>query len=214
MDPISVTAAICSLLHCSKHLVSFVYSVRGARSEIDAISRELVSLQICLEGLENDGKQHGVSYSDDMKTSIKRIINTIELTCKQIRDMLSKLESKSLSRRIQWVAVQRAEVNSLRSSLESNKTALEIALQVGTISILARSARASIQQSTDMAAIFQQTEIITTNTYGVADKIDDLMYMHKDNSHFDEIRYQIATLREYMIAYGGSKQPKRQEFLQ
>lgn len=65
-----------------------------------------------------------------------------------------------------------------------------------------------------MAAIFQQTEIVTMNTNGVVDKLDDLMDMHKDTSRFDEIRHEIARLREQMIAFGSSKQQHRQELLE
>jgi len=100
---------------------------------MDAVARELVSLQLCLGALRDGEQQRYVACSENMNHQIKAILVNVELVFDEMRQLLFNLSSGRLGRRTQWGLAEQEAMNKLRSSLESNKTALEIALTMGTI---------------------------------------------------------------------------------
>ncbi|KAJ9650433.1 hypothetical protein H2198_010260 [Neophaeococcomyces mojaviensis] len=130
-----------------------------------------------------------------MKDQIKGILVNCEVVTGQIKEMLLKLETGRLGRRIQWAMTERAEMDKLRSSLESNKTALDITLTVGTISLLTEQKRHITSHSHDLAMVIQQTENIAIATATIDQKIDALTEIQKDNPQIEVIGHEIGQLR-------------------
>jgi hypothetical protein len=134
MDPLSISAAAVGLTaNVTKliyRVITFCGEVRGARKDMDAVARELISLQLSLKTLRDDEQRSVVPYPDKVRQHLKDLILNCDIVTQQINEVLRRLLSGRLGRRIQWAFTKKEEVDKLRSSLESNKTALDSMLSV------------------------------------------------------------------------------------
>lgn len=207
MDPVSLSGLAVTAATVLNKIVTFVRDVRAARKDLDAVSRELTSIQLCLEVLDIDNKKHCILYPEPVTDQLNQILVNLEYSIEQIRELLLKLQVGRLGRRIQWSLTAKQEMNKLKSSLESNKTALEIALSLGTISMLAR-------QSTESKAKAKAT---TDHLKQIDDKVDILIDMQRDNSRFDVLRAEIAQLKfhmSFLAALSAKSSPVLSSFVQ
>ena len=138
MDPLSTVAACIGLASGIATLLTrastFVMEVKGSRKDLDLICRELVSLQLVLGALKDD---EGLkSLPQKVQNHIAQILLSCDLIVQQINDSLLKLMTGRLGRRIQWSLIQKEEMNSFRKSLEANKSALDLALNLSVIKLL------------------------------------------------------------------------------
>jgi hypothetical protein len=135
MDPLSISVGCVSLLAgVSKlgiQISTFISSVRDARRDMDGVSRELTSLALCLETLRDDSTK--LTYPAGFRDNLLAVIKNCDAVTKDMGVLLQKLSSANLPRRIQWSITSKDEMNKLRSSLESHKAALEIALDMTTL---------------------------------------------------------------------------------
>ena len=135
MDPLSITAACSGLLgavtNLSIQITKFVSSVRDAWRDIDAVSRELTSLALCLETLRDDSLTN--EFHNNISGNLLSVLVNCKVVVKDIADLLARLQASVSGGRVQWPLSGRDEVNRLRSSLESHKSALEIALELMTL---------------------------------------------------------------------------------
>lgn len=207
MDPASALGITSTCMTLSAHagtvimrITVFVSQVRNARKDLDAVSRELTSLQLCLSALKDDQQLVSLNLPEAMRTQISQILVNIDLVLNQISDKLIKLSSGKLGRRIQWVTMEKDEMDKFRSSLESNKTALEIALTIGSISILAKQVQNSARQEDHMEVLLQRTESVALGTRTIDGKLDTLTDMHRDDTRFDRLAKEIDSLRTYMTS--------------
>jgi len=220
MDPLSITTGCVSLTAGMSNLVMrismFVAEVRNARKDMDTVLRELASLQLSLGTLGSDSQHRGIAYLPGMKDGISQILVNIEMVTNQINDLLIKLSSGRLGRRVQWAMTEKDEINKLRSSLESNKMALEVALTVGTISILSRQNKSMIKQEDSIAVVAQHTGQISITTAKIDKKIDVLTQLQKDNPYLENISLELAGLRDQMsaLAQRSVGQPAMQNFIE
>jgi hypothetical protein len=130
MDPISVSTGCIGLLtgitKLSAQIAVFVSAVRDARRDMDAVSRELSSLSLCLGTLRDDSA--GIEYPDGLRDNLIAVLKNCDSVITEMTAMLEKLSTTNVLRKIQWTITEKDNMNKLRSSLESHKSALEIAL--------------------------------------------------------------------------------------
>lgn len=104
MDPLSIASCCVSLSGGVANLVykvtHFALQVRSARKDMDAVVRELTSLKMSLMMLEDDNASRHVLYPSEMKKQIHEILLNIEVITQQINDLLTRLSSGKLGRRI------------------------------------------------------------------------------------------------------------------
>ena len=135
MDPFTITAActglIAGIAQLSVQISSFVGDVRDARKDMDAVSRELGSLSLCLHALGDDSENPALP--DGLTESLKAILRNCDLVVTQMKALLKKMGSGHLARRIQWSTFGKDEMNKLRSSLESHKSAFTIAVDISSM---------------------------------------------------------------------------------
>jgi hypothetical protein len=135
MDPISITSGCVGLLtgvaHLTSQITSFVSSVRDARKDMAAVSGELVSLSLCLETLRDDSMK--IKYPEAFNENLLTVLKNCDTVTTEMTTLLGKLSSANLMRKIQWSAMGRDDMNKLRSSLESHKSALEIGLDMTSL---------------------------------------------------------------------------------
>jgi len=134
MDPLSITATCIGLAstitRTSLTVISFVKDVRGARNDLDAVSRELHSLKIVLELLADDCNDSTNKIPQTLQKQISGIITNSTGVVVDIEQTLKKHEGGRLSKAATWVASGKSDMIKLQSSLEAHKSALEIALDM------------------------------------------------------------------------------------
>jgi hypothetical protein len=135
MDPFTLSTACVGLLagvaQLSVQINQFVSSVREAHSDMDAVLQELNSLSLCLEALRDDSAC--IRYPQTLRNNLIAVLRNCDHVTGDMQNLLHKLSSRHLGRRIQWSATGRDEMNKLRSSLETHKSALVIALEMTTL---------------------------------------------------------------------------------
>lgn len=130
MDPLSITTAclgaIGTISKVSLEIPLFISSVREARRDMEAVLRELTSLTLCLGALHDDAQK--VTFP----TTLLAVVQSCDQIAGQIISLLDRLKLKK-SGRIRWTLTEREEVNKLRSSLESHKSCIDVALDMATM---------------------------------------------------------------------------------
>src|ERR1700733_12013110 len=109
MDPISITTTCIDLAstitRASLVVIGFVKEVRAARSDLDAVSRELLSLKTILELLANDVND---STTQSVPQTLQKQISGIVTNCTgvvvDIEQTLKKHEGGKLNKATKWVA--------------------------------------------------------------------------------------------------------------
>ena len=135
MDPFTVSTGciglIAGIAQLSAQISAFVSSVRDARRDMDAVSRELSSLSMCLSTLRDDSTE--IEYPAGLRENLIGVLKHCDSVVKEMAALLRKLHSTNLLRKIQWTINGKDDMNRLRSSLESHKSALEIALDMTSL---------------------------------------------------------------------------------
>jgi hypothetical protein len=135
MDPLSIAASCMSLLEIitktSGFVASFVRDVRDARSDLDAVSRELLSLKTVLEMLADDAEsyQEG-SFPLSLARQVAGIISNCTKVVEEVDQCLRSHQGSKISKKTRWALVGQNDMKKLRSSLEAHKSALDIALDM------------------------------------------------------------------------------------
>lgn len=215
MDPlsiatgcVSITVAVPTLM---MRIMVFVAEVKGARKDLDGVHRgaQLItahysSLQLCLNALRIEDQTGRCKLPPDIVTQTCQILVNIEATMNQISDLLEKLGSGCLGRRIQWATTEKEEVAKLRSSLKSNKTALEISLTLGSITMLVEQntkAQAHHDQTVELTRMTQQLTVQTAATDG---KVELLLQRRDNSKNIENIQAALAELKEELVTLSAS----------
>jgi Fungal N-terminal domain of STAND proteins len=132
MDPFSISAAcvgvIASVTKLSTQISILVMNVRDARRDLDAVSRELSSLSLCLEALRVDTTT--IQYPEGIRQTLLVVLKNCDDVTKEMEALLKKASSQHMGRQIQWAMTTRDEMNKLRLNLEAYKSSIEIALEL------------------------------------------------------------------------------------
>jgi hypothetical protein len=135
MEPLSIAIGCVSLLTGVSKLTiqisTFVASVRDARKDMAAVSGELSSLSLCLETLRDDSNR--IDYPAGFRENLLTVLKNCDTVTAEMTTLLDKLSSANVLRKVQWTAMGRDDMNRLRSSLESHKSALEIGLDMTSL---------------------------------------------------------------------------------
>ncbi|EON66103.1 hypothetical protein W97_05346 [Coniosporium apollinis CBS 100218] len=165
MDPLSITASCFTLAatitRVSFQVTEFVREVRDARSDLDAVARELLSIKTVLEILADDAKDPA---QNNFPPTLGRQVTGILANCNdvvaQIERLLSSYQGSRLTKGTKWALNGRGDAGKLRSTLEAHKTALDIALDMVALS-LAREIKSDTQEILqDTSAIRDDTALI------------------------------------------------------
>jgi hypothetical protein len=123
-DPFSIATGCVALagtiVKVSTSITGFVKAFRAARSGLDAVSRELGSLQTASKN----------GFPDTLQRQIEGIIFNCSKVLEEIGHTLEKYDKLGNRRAAEWAFSGCADVTKLRLSLEAHKTALELALDM------------------------------------------------------------------------------------
>lgn len=130
MDPLSITmacvTAIGTISKASVEVPRFISSVRESRKDMEAVLRELISLTLCLAVIRDDAEK--VTFP----TTLLAVVQSCDAIAGDIIGLLDRLRLKK-SGRIRWTLTERETVNKLRSSLESHKSCIDVALDMASM---------------------------------------------------------------------------------
>jgi len=134
-DPLSIVGTAISLAatigRVVKDVEQFMRQVREARADMDGISRELWSLRAALEMLADDVKS-GVTVPQTLEDILK---NCAEVMAR-LDATLQKYNSERLRVRVKYVWSGKETISSYRSTLAAHKGALDLAVDLITLSVL------------------------------------------------------------------------------
>ncbi|KAI0448805.1 Rho GTPase activation protein [Xylaria acuta] len=125
-DCIALDSKIAKLLLT---LTSFVRHVREARADVDAVSRELHSLQTVLGLLEEDA----VLFPPDLAQHTPAIVKQCSCVIDKLDESVSVFDGPQLSKqekRTRWLGVGRIETANFRTTLEAHKAVIGLALDL------------------------------------------------------------------------------------
>ena len=135
MDPLSISAAVVSLVvtaaRVAREAEQFRSQVREARREMDSVARELLSVKSALSMLADDLKSPSVIVPvtlQDIIDECETVINTLDQT-------LKKYNQERLSARVRYVWTGRDTMNSYKSTLAAHRGALDLAIDIMTLSL-------------------------------------------------------------------------------
>jgi hypothetical protein len=133
MDSLSITATciglVATIVKTSVTVTGIVRDVREARSDLNGISRELLSLKTVLELVVDKVSSSGhESLPETLEKQIVGIATNCGGVVTEIEETLKKYEGTRVTKAAKWVAMRKGDMAKLRLSLEAHKSALEIAL--------------------------------------------------------------------------------------
>jgi hypothetical protein len=135
MDPFSITVGCVGLLQAiaavTTTITGFVQEVRSARSDMDGVSREILSVKTVLGLLEQDVANNAdMTFPENLRKQITGILTNCTAVIMDIQASLHKHEGNRLQKAAHWVLSGKDDMTKLRTSLEAHKSALDIALDM------------------------------------------------------------------------------------
>ncbi|KIL94273.1 hypothetical protein FAVG1_02836 [Fusarium avenaceum] len=135
MDPLSIASGCAGLVSAigslSFSIHAFVRTCREARSDLDRVSRELLSLQTVLELIQEDVADDTTAFPQTLERHVSGIVLNCNLVVTEIQECITKYSSDNrLKVKASWAINGQGDIAKLRSSLEAHKAALELALDM------------------------------------------------------------------------------------
>lgn len=139
VDPLSIATGCASLIttigSLTLSITSFVRSCREARSGLDRVSRELHFLQTVLELIQEDAKDDTKPFPETIQRHVSGIVTNCNSAVVEVQACITKYGDGKVRNKAAWVLNGQGDMEKLRSSLEAHKSALELALDMLTLSV-------------------------------------------------------------------------------
>jgi hypothetical protein len=132
MDPLSISTScvrlVASVTQVSIKIYNFVQEVRDAHADLESVKLELKSLKGVLETLS----EHSANFiiSSSLVENISGILTNCGGVLQTIETSLNKYSGGGMKNGAKWSLAGREDMEKLRSSLETHKSALSLALEV------------------------------------------------------------------------------------
>ncbi|KAF6802931.1 hypothetical protein CSOJ01_11256 [Colletotrichum sojae] len=165
MDPLSITTACVGLAGTittvSLSMTTFIRDVRDARSDIEDISRELLSLKTVLELIADDVENSSSPLPKNLEI-LPGVVSNCSRVVDDINSCIKAHDETRIQKRARWVTIGKGDMTKLKSNLESYKATLGLALDLLSITTLR-----DVQQEAVVAK--QNTEMLIKDSREIAD---------------------------------------------
>lgn len=117
-------------------LNAFIREIRDARGDIDAVTREMHSLQTVLELLAEDAEPSDptdpatTTIPANFRKQISGIVSNCTQVVEDIESCIKQHEGSKITKRIHWASSGKGDMAKLRSTLEAHKTSLNLVLDM------------------------------------------------------------------------------------
>ena len=122
------------------------------------------------------------------------VLVNIEVCCGQTESVLAKSKSSRLGRGVKWTASQKDQMNQIRSSLETHKSALHMCLLVNTISLLVQTAKRITQHGPPQPVSARAIEETNKTIQGMSQKLDVITQRQVDPRIVQQIHDAVLEL--------------------
>ncbi|KAF4331899.1 hypothetical protein FBEOM_14317 [Fusarium beomiforme] len=135
MDPLSIASGCTGLISTigtlSLSINTFVRTCREARSDLDRVARELLSLQTVLELIKEDATDEDTIFPNTLAHHVSGIVSNCNSVVIELQDCITKYSGDNrLKTKAGWAINGQGDVAKFRSNLEAHKAALELALDM------------------------------------------------------------------------------------
>lgn len=132
-DPVSIamtcTGLLATVAKTCTQIYTFVSKVRDARRDMDAVTRELSSLALCLESLRGEAPSFAKHCPKPLQQNLVDVMGDCEKIVKKMQKYLEKYTaSEGVASQVQWTTSGCKEIDKLRSNLETHKRTLEMVM--------------------------------------------------------------------------------------
>lgn len=197
-DPLSITTGCLSLIgvisKLSVQITLFAVEVHEALSDMAALRQELNSFSFSLDVLPHLCEDGTAPYPEDLKRKLAGVISVCASIIKSMEDLLDKMSSGSLARRVQWTTYGRKEMEKLRSNLKGHVLGIDIVMH--TINQYETSEPFGFRSSDSdssllIKSIKQDTEQIKRDTSAIRDDTKLVPEIKEDTSQIKELLVKI-----------------------
>ncbi len=138
MEPLSITTGCVALISTigktSFVITSFVRDCRAARHDLDAISRELTSLETIVTLLKEDtANTKGQAIPETLQEQITSIVSNCSQVLTDLDNLVQKHNGATMNNAVRWSMTGKGDAAKLRSNLEAHRGALNLALELLTM---------------------------------------------------------------------------------
>ncbi|KAF5722947.1 hypothetical protein FMUND_2304 [Fusarium mundagurra] len=169
MDPLSIATGCASLISTigslSLSINAFVRTCREARSDLDRVARELLSLQTVLELIQEDVTDENKTFPTTLERHVSGIITNCNSVVVELQECITKYGGDSrLKSKAGWAINGQGDVAKLRSNLEAHKAALDLALDMLSLHV-------TKEIKNDTSEIRNETSAIKDDTAQILEEI-------------------------------------------
>ncbi|KAF2457299.1 hypothetical protein BDY21DRAFT_38399 [Lineolata rhizophorae] len=169
VDPLSISALCVTLIgatgRVSVLLDGFVRDVRDARTELDAVARELLSLRTVLSLVSDDCSVETTSmFPETLCQQIEGIVRNCGDVMDQMEKALKKHDGGRVQRAMWWGVTGKEDMRKLRGSLIAHNSALGIALDLMALTLSTAIKADTTEIRNDAAQIKNDTTDIKHDT--------------------------------------------------
>ncbi|KAK2010007.1 hypothetical protein LZ32DRAFT_607911 [Colletotrichum eremochloae] len=201
MDPLSIATACIGLTGTittlAFNLTTFVRDVRDARSEIDAVSRELLSLKSVLELIADDFENATRPPPDSLLVQVSGVLSNCNNIVGEVDGCVQAHQGSRIQKGARWVAFGRGDMARLRATLEAHKTTLNLALEMLSLTTLrdVQQETAAVKQNTDV--LVRDSKDLVDGTARILEAIADLQSKLPGNPRFFMLSRYLDDLSTY-----------------
>ncbi|KAF5694138.1 hypothetical protein FDENT_1443 [Fusarium denticulatum] len=169
MDPLSIATGCATLISTigslSLSINTFVRTCREARSDLDRVARELLSLQTVLELIQEDVIDESKTFPKTLERHVSGIIINCNSVVVELQEYITKYGGDSrLKSKAGWAINGQGDVSKLRSNLEAHKAALDLALDMLSLHV-------TKEIKNDTSEIRNETSAIKDDTAQILEEI-------------------------------------------
>ncbi|KAF5556270.1 hypothetical protein FNAPI_5793 [Fusarium napiforme] len=162
MDPLSIATGCATLISTigslSLSINTFVRTCREARSDLDRVARELLSLQTVLELIQEDVADESKTFPTTLERHVSGIIINCNSLVIELQESITKYGGDSrLKSKAGWAINGQGDVSKLRSNLEAHKAALDLALDMLSLHVTKEIKNDTSEIRNDTSAIKDDT---------------------------------------------------------
>ncbi|KAK0614344.1 chitin synthase N-terminal-domain-containing protein [Immersiella caudata] len=197
-DPFSIAASCVGLLAAIStatiRISEFVHNARTARTDLDAVSRELGSLRTVLELIQTDAENSQNQLPQTIVHHLCEVLTNCNGAVADIETVLRKYEKSDAVTSSRWALSGRGDVEKLRAHLEAHTSALGLVLDMMNLVV-------SIKVRQETSTIHAQTTDIKLDTANILAKIDQLQARLPSLGAEEKDDYMLQRYLEEMTTY-------------
>lgn len=194
-----------------KSLKGTLSRYKNARADVDGVSRELFSLDLCIEDIRTEF----YNWPEATRTEVFHILKNCELSIQNLEEYIKPFVGGNFRQRIKYSMGDREKLDGFRKELESYKTLLSIAMNKVALSVMNQTQKSLAGNAEQSHEILVKVGNIDERTTSMVLDLTDLKLILHDltnemtmvkhnNAHqhrelYDQLQILIDPLRNQLL---------------